>query len=111
MFQILNVWLAQSEPVKEKADPPSLEEIIILATILVSLLFVAIYVVGIFRGSALGKTKEASSDLDEFRRLREEGVLDESEYKQVKTQIVQQQREQINFREDTSDEAKDDDQS
>ncbi len=111
MFQFMSVWLAQQEAIKEQADPPTLEQIIILATILVSLLFVAFYVVGIFRGSALGKTQEASSHLDEFKRLREEGVLDEVEYKKVKTQIIQQQREKIDFSEDTSDKAKDDDQS
>lgn len=111
MFQSISLWLAQSEPVKEKAEPPTLEEIVILVAILVSLLLVAIYVVGIFRGNALGTTEETSNHLDEFRRLHEEGVLEDGEYKKVKSQLIESQREQIDFREDQSDEVKDDDQS
>ena len=111
MFQSISLWLAQSEPIKEKAEPPTLEEIVILVAILVSLLLVAIYVVGIFRGNAIGNTEETSNHLDEFRRLHEEGVLEDSEYKKVKSQIIESQREQIDFREDQSDEVKDDDQS
>lgn len=111
MFQSISLWLAQSEPIKEKAEPPTLEEVVILVAILVSLLLVAIYVVGIFRGNALGETEETSNHLDDFRKLHEEGVLEENEFKKVKSQLIENHREKIDFREDRSDDREDDDQS
>lgn len=111
MIELTLQLLAEAETVKEKADPPSLEQVIILGTVLVSLLLVAFYVVSFFRGSALGTVEEPVSHLDDFRRLREEGMLDEEEFKQVKTSLIQEQREKVDFREETSDEADRDDQS
>lgn len=111
MFQSISLWLAQSEPIKEKPELPTLEEIVILVAILVSLLLVAIYVVGIFRGNALGKNEETFNHLDDFRKLHEEGVLEESEFKKVKSQLIEDQREKIDFREDRSDDVEDDDRS
>lgn len=111
MFQFFSVLLAETEPVQATREPPSLEQVVLLVAVMVSLILVVVYVVLYFRGAAFGENQVASNHLDEFRRLREEGLLNEDEFKKVKTQIVQQPREEVDFREDTSDEAKDDDQS
>lgn len=109
MYQLSSLLIA--EVADEKWEPPSLEQVIILAAALISLVLIGIYVVNIFRGSALGTPDENVSHLDEFRRLREEGMLDESEFAQVRSTIIQDAREKVDFREDTSGDTNRNDQS
>jgi hypothetical protein len=111
MYQFLSLLAVESEPIRAKSEPVTLEQVIILVAVMVSLILVVLYVVLHFRGAAFGEAAVSSNHLDDFRRLREEGKLDDEEFKKVKSKIIQPPREEVDFREDTHEGADDNDQS
>ena len=103
LLQILLAF-AEAEKVKDKKYTPiTLEEVVVWVAVILSAIAVTVYVAGFFRGNALGKVTQTSNHLDEFKRLHEEGMLQEEEFSQVKATISQQNvARQIEFQEDTS---------
>jgi len=107
MFLRILLAFAEVEQVKDKEYTPiTFEQGVIWFAIILCAILVAIYVAGFFRGNALGKIDETSNHLDEFRKLRDEGMLDDEEFSQVKTSIAFKNTEQeVEFNEDTSNDA------
>ena len=97
--------LAQVErpDAKEPYTPITIEQIIIWVAVTISLILVALYVVGIFRSDARSTFGGPENHLDDFRKLREEGMMDDEEYSRVKTSISSDPKEQIDFREDRTE--------
>ena len=60
---------------------------IIWLTLLVILILVGTYVAMYFRGQAMGIVKEKSDYLSDFRKLKDEGKLDEEEFGRLKQAI------------------------
>lgn len=61
---------------------------IVLGTLLLFALMIAIYVSFFFRDLALGsKQNETDNFLGDFRKMREEGQLDETEFSRLKSKI------------------------
>jgi len=61
---------------------------IIWTSVLVSLVLIAVYVVGLFRNLAIGEGDADENDhLSEFRKLRDQGLIDDEEYKRL-TSVV-----------------------
>jgi len=60
---------------------------IIWLTLLVILVMVGTYVAMYFRGQAMGIVKEKSDYLSDFRKLKDEGKLDEEEFGRLKQAI------------------------
>ena len=113
MFLQILIAFVEAEKAKDKEYTPiTLEQGVIWTAIILSAIAVAFYVAGFFRGRALGKISETSNHLDEFRRLRDEGMLGDEEFSQVKATITQQNTEQIiDFNEETTNNEENDNQS
>ena len=61
---------------------------IVWGTLLLFVLMIAVYVSFFFRDLALGNDQNESADLlTDFRRMREDGQLDETEYSRLKSQL------------------------
>lgn len=60
---------------------------IIWLTLLVILILVGTYVAMYFRGQAMGIVKEKADYLSDFRKLKDEGKLDEEEFGRLKQAI------------------------
>ena len=107
------MMLAQVErpDAKEPYTPITIEQIIIWVAVTISLILVALYVVGIFRSDARSSFDGPEDHLDDFRRLREEGMMDDEEYSRVKSSIASDSQEQIDFREDRTEDVDNPDQA
>ena len=79
---------------------------IVSITILLILVVTAIYVVKVFRDFAFGGRPSPSQHLDELRKLKEVGALNESEYVRARNTLQTSSIEPIKF-EPTADEATD----
>ncbi len=61
---------------------------IVLGTLLLFALMIAVYVSFYFRDLAVGESEDSSTELlTDFRRMRDEGYLDEDEYSRTKNQM------------------------
>lgn len=113
MFLKILTAFAEAEKVQDKEYTPiTLEQVVIWIAVILSAIAIAYYVAGFFRGRALGAPDGTSNHLDEFRRLRDEGMIGNEEFSQVKKTITKQNTERaIEFREDTTDNEENDNQS
>lgn len=111
-LQILFAF-AKAEIVKdEEYTPITLEESVIWVAVILSGIAITIYVAGFFRGHAMGKIDETANHLDQFRDLRDKGMLDEEEFSQVKTTMRHKQiQQEVGSNEDTSSDAENNNQS
>jgi len=62
---------------------------IIWITCLAISILVAVYVVTLFRNMAIGTTEISEDPLMEFRRLRDEGKMDDKEFASVKSVMLE----------------------
>lgn len=79
---------------------------IVLGTLLLFVLMIAIYVSFLFRDMALGKSDEGSTEiLSDFRRMRDDGYLEEEEYTKLKSQMPEfkQAESQVQDKSEVSD--------
>ncbi len=60
---------------------------IVWITLLVISILVALYVVMFFRNLAIGKNEGSTDYLSEFRKLKDEGKLDQEEFAKLKSAI------------------------
>lgn len=77
---------------------------IVWASILIVLILVAFYVAKKFRDMATGGSRYGSVDLlPDADKLLLEGKLDETEHKQIKSKIAEQQKQFVNKKLDEKD--------
>ncbi len=116
--------VAQTTEAKKEYTPITIEQVVLWIAVLASLVLVGFYLVSVFRGNAHGVFDESTNQLDDFRKLRQEGMLDDEEFARVKSSIVHkgttdtakptvtkaEPKENIDFIEDTTEESDDTDQ-
>jgi hypothetical protein len=73
-------WQRISQPFQQL---PNEERLIILAVVLACLVAIAVYVTKRIRGGIYDTTPSITEHLSEFRRMREAGQLDPTEYSRV----------------------------
>lgn len=73
----------------ETMEIPGARWIVAIAGLLIGL-FVAYYVVKLFRDMALGRVEDPTSYITDFQKLRDEGKLDQEEYSRLSKVIPKQ---------------------
>jgi hypothetical protein len=67
---------------------------VVWTTILAIIVLVAVFVVMRFRNMAIGKLELLEDPLSEFRRMRDEGALDDKEFASVRSTMLEKREKE-----------------